>query len=218
MTRGVSAIVLAGGRSSRFGADKLAALVDGRPLLHAAIGACAVVADEVVVVVRAEGPPPTLPGARVPVLLVPDEEPFGGPLAALAAASRHARGPVLLVVGGDMPDLVPSVLRLLVTAVEGGAAAAFLAPPAPTTSQDPAAPVPTLPFACDRAATLAVVDDLLRQDRRSLRALLQSLAAVTLPAATWLVADPRAATLRDVDVPADLVRAPVDSPPRRSSS
>ena len=57
--QGVSAIVLAGGRSSRFGADKLAASMDGRPLLQHAIDAVARVADEVIVVLAA--------GARRPI-------------------------------------------------------------------------------------------------------------------------------------------------------
>ena len=40
----VSAIVLAGGASTRFGRDKLAEPVDGRPLLHHAAEAVAAVA------------------------------------------------------------------------------------------------------------------------------------------------------------------------------
>ena len=47
----VTGIVLAGGRSTRFGGDKLAAEIGGRPLLHLAIEAVAGVVDEVVVVV-----------------------------------------------------------------------------------------------------------------------------------------------------------------------
>ena len=46
-----SPIVLAGGASSRFGSDKLAAPLDGRPLLHHALDAVAAVADHVIVVV-----------------------------------------------------------------------------------------------------------------------------------------------------------------------
>ena len=51
MTERIGAIVLAGGRSSRFGRDKLAEIVDGRPLLDHAIDAVRAVATDIVVVV-----------------------------------------------------------------------------------------------------------------------------------------------------------------------
>ncbi|HSW43930.1 MAG TPA: NTP transferase domain-containing protein, partial [Patescibacteria group bacterium] len=54
----VTGIVLAGGRSTRFGEDKLVAEVGGRPLLHLAIDAVATAVDEVVVVVGADAPAP----------------------------------------------------------------------------------------------------------------------------------------------------------------
>ncbi|HSW42179.1 MAG TPA: NTP transferase domain-containing protein, partial [Patescibacteria group bacterium] len=47
-----------GGRSTRFGEDKLVAEVGGRPLLHLAIDAVATAVDEVVVVVGADAPAP----------------------------------------------------------------------------------------------------------------------------------------------------------------
>jgi len=66
-----SAIVLAGGRSSRFGSDKLAADLDGTTLLAATIGTLADVVDDVVVA----GPrlPSDWQRARLsPIALVPD--------------------------------------------------------------------------------------------------------------------------------------------------
>ena len=56
----VSAVVLAGGRSVRFGRDKLAEPIDGRPLLHHAIDAVRPVAPEIIVV-AARGAPPVVP-------------------------------------------------------------------------------------------------------------------------------------------------------------
>ncbi len=53
---GISGIVLAGGRSRRFGADKLTTDVGGRPLLHHAITALAAV-SRVSAPGRATGPP-----------------------------------------------------------------------------------------------------------------------------------------------------------------
>ncbi|MGH2499776.1 MAG: NTP transferase domain-containing protein, partial [Candidatus Limnocylindria bacterium] len=56
-----SGILLAGGRSSRFGADKLAADVGGVPLLHRAIAPLAEVCAEVVIVLAPDAPVPPLP-------------------------------------------------------------------------------------------------------------------------------------------------------------
>ena len=59
MESGITGIVLAGGRSRRFGSDKLASDVGGRPLVEHAIDALATVADEVVVVIAADAVPGT---------------------------------------------------------------------------------------------------------------------------------------------------------------
>jgi molybdopterin-guanine dinucleotide biosynthesis protein A len=110
----VSGIVLAGGRSSRFGSDKLVAEIDGRPLLQHAIHALAEIADEVVVVGSAQGGPELLASCRVPMRIARDATPDGGPLVGLIAGLEAARFPIAVVVGGDMPLLVPSVLATLV--------------------------------------------------------------------------------------------------------
>ena len=61
----VVAIVLAGGASSRFGSDKLAAELDGRPLLHHALEAVAEVAGRIIVVVSPDAAAPSMPPALV---------------------------------------------------------------------------------------------------------------------------------------------------------
>jgi molybdopterin-guanine dinucleotide biosynthesis protein A len=71
-------IVLAGGRSSRFGeSDKLRVDLRGRPLFHHAVLALAVLCDEVIVVVAAEADDALpLPGdAAVPTRVVHDRSP-----------------------------------------------------------------------------------------------------------------------------------------------
>ena len=104
----VSAIVLAGGRSARFGRDKLAVSIDGRPLLHHAAEAVAAVATDIIVIA-----PPDVAPLPVGVRLVHDEAPFEGPLAGLTGLLA-AREPLVVVVGGDMPSLEPAVLALLI--------------------------------------------------------------------------------------------------------
>ncbi|MGH2635708.1 MAG: NTP transferase domain-containing protein, partial [Actinomycetota bacterium] len=102
-------VVLAGGRSTRFGRDKLIEPYRGVPLLHHAVLRLGEVCVDVVVVLApeaAEPPPP--PG--VPVRIVRDVAEGEGPLAGLAAALSAVATVVALVAGGDMPDLQTSVL------------------------------------------------------------------------------------------------------------
>ena len=125
MSGRIGAIVLAGGRSSRFGRDKLAEPLDGRPLLHHAVAAVQAVATDVVVVVVAPG---TIIEAPVGARLVHDAEAFEGPLAGLAAGLA-ALDPAVdraIVVAGDMPSLQPTVLARLIGAIGSTADVAVL--------------------------------------------------------------------------------------------
>ena len=191
----VGAIVLAGGRSSRFGRDKLAEPIDGRPLLHHAIAAVQAVADEIVVV-AAPGHDPVLPEG---VRLVHDATAFEGPLEGLAAGlealGRSVRSAV--VVAGDMPSLQPAVLsRLLATLdAEADVHAALL--------EVDGEEVP-LPMAVDRGTALVTARALLDGGERRLRDLLGVLPTSVIAEASWRLDDPDGATLRDIDTPADL--------------
>jgi molybdopterin-guanine dinucleotide biosynthesis protein A len=104
----VAAVVLAGGRSRRFGSDKLEAEVAGRPLLDRALETALAVADAEVVVV---GPV----GRRLPVgVLQTQEEPaYAGPFAAVAAGLALVDAEVVVVLAGDLLDPAPAVAELL---------------------------------------------------------------------------------------------------------
>ena len=200
----VVVIVLAGGGSTRFGTDKLAAELDGQPLLHHALERAAETADRIVLVLAPEVAVPALPpGIEGRIEIVRDDARDQGPLAGVAAglARLSADAPadaVAIVVGGDMPRLVPGVLRLLAERVtrDKGTAAAVLE----------GDPVPSLPVALRQSAALEAARALLAADRRSLRALLDELAEVTVPAGEWRLLDPAGTTLADVDTPEDLAR------------
>lgn len=196
---GATAIVLAGGRASRFGADKLAAELDGESLLDRAIAAARGVADEVIVVGRSVTDPE--------VRHVPDTEPFGGPLAGLAAGLEQASGRLAVVIGGDMPRLAPKVLALMLASLGGDASieAVTLAPPS---RQEPAdAPRrQVLPLVLTVEAARAAARFALAAGDRSLVGLLDRLMSVEIATAAWLPLDPEANTLLDVDTAADLER------------
>lgn len=120
---GLDAVILAGGRAERLdGASKPDLVVGGRSLLATAIAAARAAACERIVVV---GPPELeAPGC----LVVREDPPFGGPVAALAAG-LDALGPPggrgapeglvsrphedVLVLACDMPDAEAAVARLV---------------------------------------------------------------------------------------------------------
>lgn len=193
-------LVLAGGRSSRFGRDKLAERVGGRPLLEHAVVAVGSVVREVIVLLPPVGEPPALPRTLregIPVRVVRDPEPFGGPLVALLAGLERAREPFVLVAGGDMPDLAGTVLAALLRALDA--------------STDVDAAVlrfrgrrQPLPAAFRVGAATPAARRLLGDGERSIQALLRALRTRDLLEGEWRSLDPTAATLRDVDLPGDL--------------
>ena len=192
-----SGIVLAGGRSSRFGGDKLAARMGDSTLLELAVSAVALVSTEVIIVLAA-GDERELPAARVPVRRAVDPEPFGGPLVGLLAGLEAAREPIAIVVGGDMPTLAPEVLRMLIgllLASEGARDAAVLVQ---------RGEMRPLPCAVRNGAATQAARHLLGEGERSLLALIRSLPALLVAEGDWRPLDPMAATLLDVDVPGDL--------------
>lgn len=198
---GVSGIVLAGGASSRFGSDKLAAPFAGRPLLERAVEAAAGVTSEVIVVL-APGDDRALPAARVPVRRAVDPERHGGPLVGLLAGLEVAREPVVIVVGGDMPTLSTAVLGALVRALDATDGAADAAVLIQRGTNRP------LPAALRNGAATQAARRLIGEGERSLRRLLDALSARRLEEVEWRGLDPEGATLRDVDRPEDLAGVP----------
>lgn len=188
----IGAIVLAGGRSSRFGRDKLAEPIDGRALLDHAIAAVQAVAGTVVVVLAPDATRDLPDGVHV----AHDDVAYAGPLAGLAAGLAALPDGVrrAVVVGGDMPGLRAAILWLLLDAVADGAtpAAAVL---------DEGGPMPMAVRPADAAPSAR---ELLAGGERRLRALPERLGATVIPGSTWRPLDPEATSLRDIDRPSDL--------------
>lgn len=189
----VSVIVLAGGRSSRFGRDKLAEPVDGRPLLAHAIEAVRPFAAQIVVV-AAPGAVPLLPDD---VELVHDAAAFEGPLAGVLAGLAATSEPTVVVVGGDMPTLVPAVVERLVAGLDADADVDVVV----LEHDGRARP---LPMALRREAALERADRLIAAGERRLRALTEGPAVSVIPEPAWRALDPDGLTVRDIDTPADL--------------
>lgn len=186
-----SAIVLAGGRSSRFGGSKLDADLAGRTVLDRSIDAVVAACSEVLVVGRASG---DRPGVRY----LPDTEAFDGPLAGLVMGLEAASGDVAVVIGGDMPLAESRVLALLAARLDGGSTATLL---------DDGAQARPLPMAVRRVAALAAATAAMGAGERSLRAFLGRLETEVVPESAWRALDPAGGTLIDVDTTEDLAQA-----------
>ena len=91
----VSMVILAGGRSSRFGRDKLAEPIGGRPLLGRVIDAVRPLGTEILVV-AAPGATPAVPDD---VRVVRDPVAYEGPLVGARTGLTASSEAVVLVVG-----------------------------------------------------------------------------------------------------------------------
>jgi molybdopterin-guanine dinucleotide biosynthesis protein A len=109
-------LLVAGGRSRRFGRDKRAALLGGASLLQRAAAALRPLVGPRLLLAGGPSPPPVLPaGSR----LVADAALGAGPAGALVAGLALSRGPVL-VLACDVPFAGTDLLALLLRIARAG--------------------------------------------------------------------------------------------------
>ncbi|GAA0444300.1 hypothetical protein Acor_26880 [Acrocarpospora corrugata] len=110
------ALVLTGGRASRFGGgDKPGALVGGRSLLERVVTAVAGADRLIIVGDRREI---DWPGE---LLFAREDPPGGGPVPALRAGLVHAAAPWVALLAGDLPFLTALDVEALLAAAGTGA-------------------------------------------------------------------------------------------------
>lgn len=113
--RDLAVVVLAGGRSRRFGTDKrFARTRSGKTLLEAAVETARAVTPEVWLSVGARETVEVL-GVHV----LPDEVPDAGPLAGVVTCLRRCRAPFVAVLAVDQPGVTPDLARVLVVRNDG---------------------------------------------------------------------------------------------------
>jgi molybdenum cofactor guanylyltransferase len=111
----VAACIVAGGRGSRMGgAIKPLLRIDGRTILDRLVEVLSPLCAEVLVAVAEPGQIAT------DLRCVVDDVPEAGPLAGIAAGLAAARRPWLVAVAGDMPDVRPDVIALLLSRAAPG--------------------------------------------------------------------------------------------------
>ena len=125
MPEGLTVLILAGGRSSRMGQDKLWVPLgeEGVPLIQLVVARVLPLAGEVIFSANAserfEVLASQLRGQGVPSQVVSDLHPGAGPLAGLHAGLIAARFELLLAVAGDMPFVDPALVAHMVELMPG---------------------------------------------------------------------------------------------------
>ncbi|MGN6378817.1 MAG: molybdenum cofactor guanylyltransferase [Gaiellales bacterium] len=195
--RRLSAIVLAGGRSTRMGTSK--ALLDwhGHPLLERLCGLLGRIAAPVVV---AHAPGQQLPALPAETELAVDVRAGRGPLEGLAAGMRAigGRADLAFVSAADLPLLHPAFVLALADRLGEHQAAV----PVEDGHEQGLA-------AIYRTSVLTEVERRLGAGRLAVRGLLGDLDVQRVPAAEL----PYAQSLRNVNGPADLAAALAEPPP-----
>ena len=110
--RDVTVVVLAGGRSSRFGSDKLAAPLAGTTVLDHLLASLP--QEWPVIAVGEERPTPR------PLTWTREDPPGGGPLAGIAAGLALVTTDLTAVVAGDMPYAAAGLLELAAALAAAG--------------------------------------------------------------------------------------------------
>ena len=109
-TSDFTAVLLAGGRSTRMGRDKAALVVDGQPLWQRQLATLrATGASELLISGRADGP-----YASGGVTIIEDLTPDAGPLAALEAVLPRISASHAIVLAIDLPAMRADFLQTLV--------------------------------------------------------------------------------------------------------
>jgi molybdopterin-guanine dinucleotide biosynthesis protein A len=111
----VSAYILAGGASSRFGSNKALHVRDGLAFIQRIADTVRTVIPCVSIV--ANDPDPY---SFLGLSVIPDLVPGFGPVGGIEAALTHAVSEYVFIVACDMPDVSPDIIRFMVSLCEGG--------------------------------------------------------------------------------------------------
>ena len=187
-----TAVILAGGGGTRLGQDKAAALVAGTPLLQHVLAALPGDIRPILVGPRSLDAPPE-------VLRVQEVPPGGGPVAGLAAALEHVRTEALILLAVDMPLGVPAAESALTAlaaqqavVLDGDGIEAIL-------PRDEEARAQPFCGAYRTAALRRVIGELPHAEGVAMRKVVERLRVGYLE-------EVPAASLMDIDEPADLAR------------
>lgn len=168
-----SAVILAGGTSSRMGRDKSLLEIRGVPLIQRQIAQLRGRFPDVLI--SADDPAPY---GRFGVEVIPDDQPGQGPLGGIAAALRASKKDTVFVVACDVPDIHPRFVRTLLAEARRADCAV---PRHPDGRWEPL-------FSAWRRSALPAIDEVLAEGKRKIDAVFPRVrtTAVDLVDGAWL--------------------------------
>ena len=182
------AVILAGGKSERFGANKAWATYQGKSLITILIDQLKEARCEIIL----SGPKAILAPLKLPV--IEDPTPFAGPLYALAHILPQVDSEKILLAACDMPFLRPTITDLLWETSEDHDLAIL-------SSQGQPYPLPGI----YHQAILPQLQKLMRQGRRDLKALFEvNLKIGIIDDEVIKLYDPQRESLININTPHDL--------------
>lgn len=180
---GLTGVVLAGGESSRMGADKAFVEVDGVPMIRRVLRALSACCSEVLVVAKE----PAV-YEQLNVRVVPDRSSVQAPLVGVCSGLGTATTTWAFVAACDMPYLSPDAVRFLAGLAEGFEAVV----PRVEGRWHPL-------HAVYATAALPSLDALLASGERRMWAALEVLRVRQVTAAELVAVDPELRTLRNIN-------------------
>jgi molybdopterin-guanine dinucleotide biosynthesis protein A len=186
-----SGAVLAGGRASRFGANKALAEFLGRPLIAYALDALRPLTSDLFIVAAAEAAYAPL---GVPVR--PDRHVGSGPLGGLYTALQEATHPVIVCLACDLPFVRTATIAYLLDQIEGHDAVV----PCTAAGLEPL-------HAVYAKRCLPAIEAMLGRGLLKVDALFAAVRTRRVTAAELLPLDPTGRAFWNVNTPEDLERA-----------
>jgi len=118
-----SAIILAGGKSTRIGTEKGLQILGGKPLIEHVIARISECVNEVIVVVGSQSQKQSYYEIGVKEKIIIDEVNSGTPIIGAYSGFKSAKGKYCILIGNDMPFLNKQVIDQLFKLAEGHDAA-----------------------------------------------------------------------------------------------
>lgn len=185
----VTAIVLAGGQSRRFGSDKSLLQIEGVSVIERIVKGCHTIADEILVISNAPAKFVAIPG----ITELCDIHPGCGPMGGVHTGLHHMAGGVGFVVACDMPFFSVVLAQRLLQVLDGH----DIAIPRDGEGLHPL-------FGAYRKSVLPCIETMLQQQSLSMRHLCQRLNTRVLPREAWPEDMAHADPLRNINFPWDI--------------
>jgi len=201
----MAAIILAGGLSSRMGADKSRLAIDGTGILQLLVKRFGEAMGRVIVVVRPDQQPPLSVPSRDRTVSAPTEEtgierltiaqdiyPGVGPLGGLHAGLAASPDDENFVLACDMPFAEPRLAVFILSRLAGRDAAV----PMPARGPEPL-------YAAYRKSCLPTIQSSIEAGRLRVREALRDLNVVYVPEEEMRPLDPDLRSFRNINTPED---------------